>query len=79
MYDIIILQNHMTTISVPLTAELMKLLEKLLEEGAGATKADIMRKALKKLAEDQAVQDVLDALKEPTLHGDLRELAKKIV
>ena len=69
----------MTTISVPLSAELLRLLEKLQGEGAGATKADIMRKALKKLAEDQAIQDVLDAHNEPTLEGDLKELMKKIV
>ena len=33
--------------------------------------------AIERLAEEQAIQDVLNAQREPTLEGDLDELAKK--
>jgi Arc/MetJ-type ribon-helix-helix transcriptional regulator len=69
----------MTTISVPLPADLLLALEHLVEQGVASNKADAIRKALRKYLEDRAVQDVLDAHNEPTLYGDLDELAKKIV
>lgn len=68
----------MTTISVPLTDEQYRRLMELLKQGVGANKADVLRKALDKLAEDQAVEAVLRARKEPSLKGDLDALAKKI-
>lgn len=67
----------MTTISVPLSADLLKDLDYLIREGKASNKADAVRRALKYYAEQQAVEDVLRAMKEPTLHGDLRTLAKK--
>ncbi len=68
----------MTTISVPLSAELLKILDQLVRDGLAVNKADAMRKALKKFSEDQAVQRVLDAEKEPSLAGDLDDLVKRI-
>lgn len=68
----------MTTITVPLTAELMKLISDLIADGKAANKADLVRRALKKFAEDQAVADVLEARNEPRLKGNLRDLAKKL-
>ena len=68
----------MSTITVPLTAELMKLITDLIADGKAANKADLVRRALKKFGEDQAVADVLEARKEPRLRGDLRTLAKKL-
>jgi len=68
----------MTTISVPLTDEQYRRLMELIDKGIGANKADVLRKALDKLAEDQAVEAVLRASKEPSLEGDLDELVKKI-
>jgi len=67
----------MSTISVPLTPELEEKIESLVKNGVGANKADVMRKALYRLSEEEAIKAVLQAEKEPTLHGDLRELAKK--
>ena len=67
----------MTTISVPLTDEQYHRLMELLAQGVGANKADVLRKALDKFAEDQAVEAVLRASKEPSLDGDLDELIKK--
>ena len=43
----------------------------------GSSRADVMRKALERLAEDEAVEAVLRAEREPVLRGDLRELMKK--
>lgn len=68
----------MTTISVPLTAELLGALEKLIEQGIAANKADAVRKALQAYLEDQAVEAVLRASREPSLRGNLRTLAKKL-
>lgn len=67
----------MTTISVPLTPKLEESIKNLIESGYGSNKADVVRRAITKLAEDEAVQTVLRAMQEPTLRGDLRELAKK--
>jgi Arc/MetJ-type ribon-helix-helix transcriptional regulator len=68
----------MSTITVPLSAELMKMITDLIADGKAANKADLVRRALKKFAEDQAVADVLEAQKEPRLQGDLRKLAKAL-
>lgn len=59
----------MSTITVPLTAELMKLVSDLIADGKATNKADLVRRALKKFAEDQAVADVLEADREPRLRG----------
>ncbi|PIZ73611.1 hypothetical protein COY07_01785 [Candidatus Peregrinibacteria bacterium CG_4_10_14_0_2_um_filter_43_11] len=68
----------MSTISVPLTADLMSALDNLVADGVGANKADVMRKALRQYAEDRAVEAILRAEKEPNLSGDLDELAAKL-
>lgn len=68
----------MSTITVPLTAELMKMITDLIADGKAANKADLVRRALKKFAEDQAVADVLEADLEPRLRGDFRTLMKKV-
>ena len=68
----------MSTLSVPLTPEL----EKFIGETArrtGATKADIMRQALKLYAEEMAVRNILIASSESSLEGDLADLMEKIV
>lgn len=72
----------MTTLSVPLTKELEARLEELVKSGVGPNKASVMRKALQKLAEDEAVNLLLEAEREvkegKILRGDLDELVKKI-
>lgn len=70
--------TFMTTISVPLTAELLRALESYLQLNRGKNKAAVMREALDKYLEDQAVEAVLRASKGPRLSGDLDELAKKL-
>lgn len=68
----------MTTISVPLPAELLIALEKLVEDGVAANKADAIRKALAAYLENQAVEAVLHASREPNLCGNLDTLARKL-
>jgi len=68
----------MATISVPLNSKQTETLEHLVRERVGANRADVMRRALEKLAEEEAVEAVLRAEREPTIRGELGELAKKI-
>ncbi len=75
-YDIFI--PFMTTISVPLPADLLKALDELVQRGIASNKADAIRRALRAYIENQAVEDVLRASKEPRLSGDLDELMKKL-
>lgn len=85
MYDRIILSYHiifkfMSTLSVPLPAFLEEFIENMVKSGFAANKADLVRKALIKLREDEAVNSVLRAEQEgregKNLSGDLDELAK---
>ncbi|MBI3619236.1 ribbon-helix-helix protein, CopG family [Candidatus Peregrinibacteria bacterium] len=68
----------MTTISVPLPAELLQQLESLIRQGKVPNKAAAMRMALEKYLEDQAVEAVLQAEREPTLYGNIDDLMKKV-
>lgn len=71
----------MTTISVPLRKDNEEKLDELVRSGVGSSRADVMRKALERLAEDEAVETVLRAEKElsegKVLRGDLRKLLKQ--
>ena len=67
----------MSTISVPLSADLENTLNYLVESGYGSNKADVVRRAIKIVHEEEVIQKILKAQKEPSLKGDLRELAKK--
>ncbi len=54
----------MATISVPLSKEHQEKLDALIRSGVGSSRAAVMRKALEKLAEDEAVEAVLRAERE---------------
>lgn len=68
----------MATISVPLSAELQERLDMLVANGVGANRADVMRRALEGLAEEEAITAVLKAEREVTqgkvLRGDARKM-----
>ncbi|MCH7529878.1 ribbon-helix-helix protein, CopG family [Patescibacteria group bacterium] len=70
----------MSTISVPLSKELITHLDQLVAS-TGATRAAVMRKALENLAEDEAVEAVLRAEREVAdgkiLRGDIKKLLSK--
>ena len=68
----------MTTISVPLKEKSQQDLQFLLDSDYGANKADVIRRALKLAAEEEAVQRVLRAQKEPSLRGDLDTLMHEL-
>ena len=68
----------MSTLSVPLDKELLDLLDWLIDHGIAPNKAEAVRMALKKFGEEQAVEAVLRAQKEPSLHGDIDTLARKV-
>lgn len=68
----------MSTISVPMPAHLEEALENLIRDGRGSNKAELVRRAVAKMVEEEAILAVLQAEQEPLLHGDLRELMKKI-
>jgi len=66
----------MTTLSVPLTSDLVEFVERFAKKN-GSNKAQVVRHALKMLAEEEAVMAVIKAEQEPTIRGDLRKLMKK--
>jgi len=70
----------MSTISIPLPANLETFVNTMVKRGYAPTKAEVVRRALIKLAEDEAVADVLRAEQElaegKVLRGDLRKLIK---
>lgn len=72
----------MSTLSVPISPDLEMFIARMIRDGVASNKADVVRKALKKYAEDQAVEEVLLAEQEANdgkiLRGDLKDLVKKM-
>jgi putative addiction module CopG family antidote len=68
----------MSTLSVPLPPNLDEFVSDQVKKGLASNKADVVRRALKLLREEEAVMAVLKAEREPTLKGNLEKLAKKI-
>ena len=72
----------MSTISVPLTPDLEKFIDKMISAGEASNKADVVRKALRRMSEEEAVNSILEAQREiregKGLRGDLRKLAKEL-
>ena len=70
----------MSTLSVPIPAFLEEFIKGMVASGQAANKADVVRKALIQMREDEAVNSVLRAEQEARegkyLKGDLDELAK---
>lgn len=72
----------MSTLSVPLNKDLEEIVISMVKKGFAPNKAEVMRKALIFLAEEEAVQDILRAEKElaegKILRGDLRKIAARM-
>ncbi|MFA6258479.1 MAG: hypothetical protein WCX79_02170 [Candidatus Paceibacterota bacterium] len=68
----------MTTLSVPISSDLEKFIERMVLDGKGANKADVVRRALKKYEENEIIEFILQAHRVPTLKGDLKGLMKKL-
>ncbi len=67
----------MTTLSIPISIELAEFIDRMVKAGKGSNKADVVRRALREYEENEIVKTILQAQKEPTLRGDLRDLMKK--
>lgn len=72
----------MATLSIPLTHTLEEFIDALVRRGFAPNKAEVVRKALRLLAEEEAIAVVLKAEQEvrqgKILRGDLRKLARKM-
>mgnify|MGYP001587376935 CR=1 FL=1 len=72
----------MSTLSVPLTPQLEAFIDSMVESGRYSNKAIVVRQALKKMSEDEAVEAVLRSIQEAkegkVFRGDLREIMKQI-
>ena len=72
----------MSTLSVPLPANLENFINDMILRGIAPTKAEVVRQALVRYAEDQAVETVMQGMREiqkgKILHGDLDELVKQM-
>lgn len=70
----------MSTLSVPITSALATFIDEMIRRGVASNKAEVVRQALTRFAEDQAVDAVLRAEQEARdgkiLRGNLRDLAK---
>jgi Arc/MetJ-type ribon-helix-helix transcriptional regulator len=72
----------MSTLSVPLPANLETFIESMVRRGAAANKAAVVRQALFNYAEEQAIAVVLKAEQEvkegKALRGDIRKIMKRL-
>ena len=72
----------MATISVPLSPKQQKYLDELVDKGVSSSRAGVLRKALDKLVEEEAINAVLQAEREISLgkgmRGNLKALLKKM-
>ncbi len=67
----------MTTLSVPISGDLEKFIDDMVKSGRGANKADVVRRAIREYQENEIVERILQAEREPSLRGDLKVLMKK--
>jgi len=72
----------MPTLSVPMPVHLEQFIDQVVKQGGAPTKAEVVRRAVARYAEDEAVRHVMEAMQElkdgKILRGDLRELMKRI-
>ena len=72
----------MTTLSVPLPQHLETFVNTMVRRGVAANKAEVVRQALSRYAEEHAIEAVLKSEQEArdgkVLRGDLRKLVKKL-
>ncbi|OGI94528.1 hypothetical protein A3A03_02415 [Candidatus Nomurabacteria bacterium RIFCSPLOWO2_01_FULL_40_18] len=72
----------MSTISVPLNSKLELSLDYLVKSGVASNRAAVMRRALERLSEEEAVFALLKSQQEvkegKIFRGDLRTLLKKV-
>ncbi|MFA5946138.1 MAG: hypothetical protein WC802_04500 [Patescibacteria group bacterium] len=72
----------MITLSIPVPLQLERFVNRMVKNGSASTKAEVVRQALSRYAEEKLVESVLLAeqeLKEgKEVRGDLREILKRM-
>lgn len=72
----------MSTLSIPVTKDHELFIDDMIRRGIAPNKAEVVRQALTKYAEDQAVEMVMQSMREykegKVLDGDLDELLEKM-
>ncbi|MEK9131438.1 MAG: type II toxin-antitoxin system ParD family antitoxin [Patescibacteria group bacterium] len=72
----------MSTLSVPLPPDLEKFVISKVKDGYAANKAEVVRRALKRLSEEEAIAAILQSSQEikdgKILRGDIRDLMRRI-
>ncbi len=68
----------MTTLSIPVDEEMSTRIQSLIKQGYIGSVSEFGRMSMKKRLDEIAVEMVLAARDEPSLSGDLDELAEKI-
>ena len=72
----------MTTLSIPVSADTVSFINAMVKRGEASTKAEVVRQALARYAEDRAVEDVLRAEQEMRegkgVSGDLRKILARM-
>jgi len=72
----------MSTLSIPISSQLEEFIESQIKNGNAANKADVVRKALRKMEENEAISAILTAQQEirdgKGIRGDLREILKRL-
>ncbi|MEK7528599.1 MAG: ribbon-helix-helix domain-containing protein [Patescibacteria group bacterium] len=68
----------MSTVSIPLTDDMVNGIQMLVKQGVAPNMSEVVRQAVRIYLEDQAVKVVLRAKGEPSLKGDLDDLATKL-
>jgi putative addiction module CopG family antidote len=71
----------MTTISIPIPENLVEFIDQMVKSGEAETKAEVVRQALRRYAEEEAITAVLKSRQEmkegKLLNGDLVDLVKE--
>lgn len=74
--------SYMSTLSVPLSAELESFVNSMVRSGVASNKADVVRRALVRMAEEEAIDAVRRAQREISegkgVEGDIRKILAKI-
>ena len=72
----------MSTLSIPVTQAQETFIKTMIKRGFAHNKAEVVRQALNRFAEDQAVEAVLRSQQEfrdgKELRGNIRELLKRV-
>ena len=71
----------MSTLSIPISSEQERFIDGYIKEGKAENKSQVVRRALTRLSEEEAIRVVLEAAQEvkdgKIIRGDIREILKR--